>query len=225
MVFINKLDRAGASLHDSITSILSHRLHPKPLLLSVPIASFNASIYKRGEPGIEGLVDLIKWQVWRWDTGSGSSSCLPLPIDEKNIGDVANFSENHPVVPFLRQARSQLIDSISELSPEMLDEFLSLEAKDPYIEFPAEKILPHLRELTLSNKVLPVLCGSAVKHIGTDLLMNYIGELAASPVDIKADSVFDESGPLQVLAWKVGWDKQKGWLTYVRVYSGTISSF
>jgi len=78
-----------------------------------------------------------------------------------------------------------------------------------------------------------VLCGAALKHVGTELLMNYIGELLASPQDVghtaqkalieasKAPTrAIQKAGEVQMLAWKVSWDKKKGWMTFVRVYSG-----
>jgi elongation factor G len=105
-----------------------------------------------------------------------------------------------------------------------MEEFISLEAQDPYMTFPSSKIIPHLRSLTLQNEILPVFSGSALHHIGTKVLMDYIGELLASPLDVKGDIESDGRSSVSVLAWKVGWDRQKGWMTFVRVYSGKDSS-
>lgn len=82
-------------------------------------------------------------------------------------------------------------------------------------------ILPRLREMTLRQAVLPVLCGSALNHIGTDILLDYVGHLLAGPLDIlPSASQQIPHQAVQLLAWKVGWDKRLGWMTYVRVYSG-----
>ena len=66
-----------------------------------------------------------------------------------------------------------------------------------------------------------MLCGSAVKHIGTEIVMDYAGELLASPQDVTLEVGTSRSQtPVQLLAWKVSWDKRRGWMTFVRVYSG-----
>jgi elongation factor G len=102
-----------------------------------------------------------------------------------------------------------------------MDEFLDLDARNPYLAFPAEKIIPRLRELTARKEILPIFCGAALHHIGTKNLMDYVGELLASPIDVGDQSqVSNKRGFVNLLAWKVGWDKQKGWMTFVRVCAG-----
>ncbi len=81
-----------------------------------------------------------------------------------------------------------------------------------------------MRAATLRNDILPVLCGSAFKHVDTELLMDYVGALLPSPVDV-IEKVPSAKAPLRVLAWKVSWDKRKGWMTFVRVYSGKLSYY
>lgn len=89
-MFLNKLDRAGASFRSSVLSLLAHRLHPKPMVLVLPIASFDPSDYSHAEPGVQGLVDLVNWEVWRW-TGEGDASRHPLPTDLKAIEKMGLF--------------------------------------------------------------------------------------------------------------------------------------
>jgi elongation factor G len=92
-----------------------------------------------------------------------------------------------------------------------------------YLSVTSSTILPLLRSATLKSEILPVLCGSAVKHIGTEIVMDYAGELLASPLDVSS-----KAGPpqkhVQLLAWKVSWDKRRGWMTFVRVYSGSSTN-
>ncbi|THH14890.1 hypothetical protein EW146_g5504 [Bondarzewia mesenterica] len=201
ILFMNKLDRPGASLYLSMLSLLSHRIHPKPMALTLPIASFDPEYYTRAEPGVEGLVDLVKWEVWKWDT-DGTSSRHPLPMDAEGLKNSGLFPVSHPIVPHLVPARVSLIENLAII--------------------PASTILPHLRDATLRSDVLPVLCGSAIKNIGTEVLMDYAGELLASPLDVQHEKQSDKS-PVRALAWKVAWDKKKGWMTFVRVYSGTMT--
>ena len=232
-MFLNKLDRAGASFRSSLLSLLSHRLHPKPVALALPVASFDSSDYARAEPGIHGLVDLVKWEIWKWDA-EGTPSRQPLPRDIGDIRESDIFPSDHPILEHLLPARTALLDNLSMFSEELMDVLLNLPSTpSAYLQIPADQILPHLRAATLRNDILPVLCGSAFRHVGTELVMDYVGELLPNPVDtLKKDLVIRgekpiakvQSGPLVMLAWKVTWDKRKGWMTFVRVYSGERAS-
>ncbi|KAI0750750.1 P-loop containing nucleoside triphosphate hydrolase protein [Daedaleopsis nitida] len=225
ILFLNKLDRAGASFRTSMLSVLANRLHPRPMALALPIASFDPQDYTRAEPGIQGLVDLVKWELWRYDA-NGRYTVHALPRTTQELEKCDLFPHSHPLVPHLLPARTSLLDNLAEVSEGLFETLLSL-PEDPssYLSVPCSDIIPHLRAATLRNDILPVLCGSAFKHIGTELLMNYIGELLPSPVDIEPNpQAIAPNAPLRMLAWKVGWDKRKGWMTFVRVYSGTLKS-
>ncbi|KAF8339175.1 P-loop containing nucleoside triphosphate hydrolase protein [Cantharellus anzutake] len=242
MVFLNKLDRPGASVRSSIKSILAHRLHPCPIVMCLPIASFDSSRYISGEPGVCGIVDLVKWEVWKWSSTSNTSdakpSCHPL-LREGTTEGSALFSEGHPLLKELMIAREAVIDSLCVRSPDLMNSFLSLDSHYPYLALPNNEIIKTLRQLTQSRDILPVLCGSALRHVGTDLLLDYIGELLASPLDtmrletgdyqIVSNGMQQPVTPslseveLQALAWKVAWDSQRGWMTFVRIYSGTLT--
>ncbi|KAH9951647.1 P-loop containing nucleoside triphosphate hydrolase protein [Amylocystis lapponica] len=222
LMFINKLDRAGASFGASITSLLSNRLHPKPMVLALPISSFNPQDYARAEPGVQGLVDLVQWEVWKWDE-HGESFRHPLPRNADELGRTDLFPSSHPILPHLASARTALLENLSMFSEELMETLLNLPAEpSSYLGVSAAAIMPHLRAATLRNDILPVLCGSAFKHIGTELVLNYAGELFPSPNDV-VEHVPARNAPLRMLAWKVSWDKRKGWMTFVRVYSGTLT--
>lgn len=187
--------------------------------LTLPIASFDPQDYSRAEPGIQGLVDLVNWEIWKWD-GDSTSTRHPLPRDVGELNRMDILPNNHPVVPHLVPARIALLENLSMFSEELMEYLLSLPSEpSSYLSIETSAIMPHLRAASLRNDILPVLCGSAMKNIGTELVMNYVGELLASPLDIKHD-VQSTEAPLRLLAWKVGWHKKKGWMTYVRVYSG-----
>jgi elongation factor G len=211
------MDRPGASFRAALSSILSNRLHPQPLPLVVPIASFDLSAYQQAEPGIHGLVDLVKWELWRWnDESKPSVEALPRTLE----GIVNMFPTNHPIPSHLVAARTQFLDCLSMHSEELMDALLGLPSvPDAYLGVESAQILPPLRHASLCNTVLPVLCGSAIRNIGTELVLDYAGELLASPLDVPHDSQ-SPNAPLRVLAWKVVWDSKKGWMTFVRVYSG-----
>lgn len=218
-MFLNKLDRPGASFKSSLLSLMVHRLHPKPMALTLPIASFNPGDYQRAEPGIEGLVDLVKWEVWKWD-GREKPTRHPLPESQESISTSGIFPESHPILPHLIPSRAALLENLAMFSESLMEKLLDADSAGiGYTDIKAAAILPHLRKATLSNEILPVLCGSAMKNIGTDLVLDYVGALLASPKDVAID-LSPTNKPLLMLAWKVAWDKRKGWMTFVRVYSG-----
>ncbi|KAH7887652.1 P-loop containing nucleoside triphosphate hydrolase protein [Phlebopus sp. FC_14] len=222
LVFLNKLDRPGASFRSSLRSLVTHKLHPNPLVITLPIASMDPDDYTRAEPGIQGLVDLVKWELWKWsEDGQSSVQPLPLAVDTPEFSRI--LPHNHPLVPCLSAARTALLENLAMFSEELMEQLLSLPSvPSPYLHVEPQAIIPHLRMATLQNQVLPVLCGSAMKNIGTELVMDYVGELLASPVDVRLEKE-SANDPLRLLAWKVSWNKRKGWMTFVRVYSGSVT--
>jgi elongation factor G len=217
-MFFNKLDRPGASFYSSYLSLLANRLHPQPIVLTIPVASFDSKDYSAAEPGIQGVVDLVNWDVWK----AGDERCnrIPLPNSADELAEHSPFSPSHPLLSHLIPARTQLLESLGMHSEALFDHLLALpQGPSAYLSVPAATIIPCLRELTLRQEILPIVCGSALKHIGTELLLDYVGALLASPSDVQSSEV-GHPGQVQLLAWKVTWDKRRGWMTFVRVYSG-----
>ncbi|KAF7965622.1 hypothetical protein HWV62_42627 [Athelia sp. TMB] len=222
IMFLNKLDRPGASFKSSLVSLLSHRLHPNPVALTLPISSFDPEDYARAEPGIQGLVDLVNWEIWKWEADETEPTRHPLPRDVDGLSQMEVLPANHPILPHLVPARTALLENLSMFSEELMEQLLELPSgPSSYLTLETPAIMPHLRAASLRKDILPVLCGAAMKNIGTELVMDYVGELLASPLDVKHE-VQSADSPLRLLAWKVAWDKKKGWMTYVRVYSGTL---
>ncbi|KAL5530204.1 MEF2 [Sanghuangporus sanghuang] len=230
IAFLNKMDRVGASFRASMRSLLNYRIHPKPMAVTLPVASFDSQAYSSAEPGIEGIVDLVRWELWKWDMETlktneePSFTRSPLPTQVEKLDQSTLFPSGHPLVKELVPARTALLENLSMFSEELMNRLLELPA-DPsaYLSIEAKSILPALRSATLRNEVLPVLCGSAMKHIGTDLVLDYAGLLLASPLDVPGTVVPQDASDVRVLAWKVSWDKRKGWMTFVRVYSGNLT--
>lgn len=204
------------------------------MALVLPVASFTRDDYLRAEPGIQGLVDLVKWEVWKYSPDEEPSR-QPLPTDMHDIESSGIFPADHPLLPHLLPARTALLDNLSMFSEELMETLLNLPSSpSAYLTVPTEKIMPHLRAATLTGDILPVLCGSAFRHVGTELVMDYVGELLPSPMDVVDKNLVTEgakplvarakAGPLVMLAWKVSWDKRKGWMTFVRVYSGSLAT-
>ena len=189
------------------------------MTLTIPIASFDPQHYVEGEPGIQGLVDLVRWNLWKWDN-QGQSSCHPLPRSIEDLKKDGLLPSSHPVIPHLVIARTQLLENLSMVSEDLMETLITMPSEpSAYLKLDNEFIIQHLRKASLSNQILPVLCGSAMKNIGTELVMDYIGELLPSPLDVTHEEQ-GKNPPVRMLAWKVNWDDRKGWMTFVRVYSG-----
>lgn len=189
------------------------------MALTLPIASFDPDDYQRAEPGIEGLVDLVKWEVWKWD-GQENPTRHQLPESQESIATCGIFPKTHPIAAHLMTSRAALLENLAMFSEPLMTKLLDADsAGTGYADIKAATILPCLRQATISNEILPVLCGSAMRNIGTDIILDYVGELLASPKDVSID-LSPVNKPLLMLAWKVAWDKRKGWMTFVRVYSG-----
>jgi len=183
-------------------------------MLTIPVASFDPKDYASAEPGVQGIVDLVNWTVTKGDER------ISLPDTEEELWQHSPFPPGHPLLDHLIPARTQLLESLSMHSEPLLSTLLTLPSSSSYLAIPPSIILPELRQATLRNAILPIVCGAALKHIGTDVLLDYVGALLASPLDVPPTQLaFPKQ--VQLLAWKVGWDKRRGWMTFVRVYSGS----
>ena len=192
------------------------------MALTLPISSFTPAHYAQAEPGLQGLVDLVNWKLWKWDGDAPTS--YALPDTPEGLQHLDFIHKEHPILLHLFSARTQLLENLSMFSDNLLDALLNRTSNlEAYLDIPNAMVKRSLRQATLNNAVIPVLCGSAAKHIGTELVLDYAGELLASPVDISHEPQ-NHNAPLRMLAWKVMWDSKRGWMTFVRIYSGQFTS-
>lgn len=243
ILFINKLDRMGSSVTQSLRSVIRSGVHQRPLLLQLPIA-----VSGKDEPGIAGLVDLVEMQILTF-SGKAGETVTRKPLQEMD----AMFQE-------AKQARHALVECLASLDDQLLEELFGLPTgsnEEPHAKMPSACLRQAIRRQTLAGTVLPVLCGSAAKNIGVQPLLDAIADFLPSPVD-KPDvvgyvaatpnptgkttgKVAEEAGAnpnpgskgkefsvalsdkrTTALAFKVVHDKRRGPTTFVRVYSGTL---
>ncbi|MDD4818861.1 MAG: elongation factor G, partial [Candidatus Colwellbacteria bacterium] len=202
--FINKLDRIGASFDKSLDSI-KKRLTQNAVGIQMPIGA---------ESGFEGIIDLLEMKAYRFE-GERGEVVVEMPIPEE-LKDEAG------------RKRGELIEKIVENDEALMSAYL--EEK----EIPYEDLKKILRKCVLNNSIIPVMCGSAYKNKGVQLLLDAVVDYLPSPLDIpavKGHSAKDESElerhpdddePFAALAFKVATDPYVGTLTFFRVYSGTI---
>ena len=204
--FINKLDRLGASFERSFQSILE-RLSPSAIKLQIPDGH---------EDQFKGIIDLLTMEYYTFD-GPKGEKVIKGPIPE-NLKIEAE------------KERAVTIEKIVEQDDQAMSDYL--EGK----EIPLEKLRTILRKATIENKIFPVLCGSALKNKGVQLVLDAVAYYLPSPVDIAGTSgvdiktgqdklvLPDDNAPFAALAFKTATDPFVGSLTFFRVYSGKLSS-
>ncbi len=207
--FVNKLDRTGADFFRCVDMIVD-RLKALPAVLQLPIGS---------ESDFEGVVDLVtmKALTWRGEVSKGEKY-----IVEDIPGDLADSAA---------QWRDKLVEAVADADDEVME--LYLEGNQPSNEL----LKAALRRGTLASRIVPVLCGSAYKNKGVQPMLDAVVDYLPSPLDVGAvtghkvddeDTLIerepDETAPLATLAFKIAADPHLGRLTYLRVYSGTLTA-
>ncbi len=205
LTFVNKMDRVGADFYRVIDSI-KQKFELVPLPLQLPIGK---------EENFRGVVDLVEMKALIWH-GDGLEAKILTEEIPSSLTELASYWHDY------------LLEKIAENDDECLERFLekgSLEVKE---------IKREVRKLTLSHRVVPVLCGSALKNKGTQLLLDAIVDYLPSPLDIppvvgvnplsgkKEKRYASIKQPFSGLAFKIVTDPYMGRLTYFRVYSGMI---
>ena len=205
MVFVNKMDRTGANFYrvvDQIRNRLGANAHP----IRLPIGA---------EDKFTGLIDLftMKAEIYTNDLGTD--------IREEDIP--ADMLEE------AKKYREALVEAIAETDDDLMMKYLEGE------EITVDELKKGLRKAVCDNKIVPVTCGTAFKNKGVQLLLDSIVELMPSPVDVKAIEGELEDGtkverhssdeePFSALAFKVMTDPYVGRLTFLRIYSGKLTS-
>ena len=208
MCFVNKMDRTGANFQRTVDQIKS-RLGSNPVRLHIPY--FKNDIF-------EGIVDLIEMKLAVWDGESlgAKFELVDIPTD---ILDEANA------------ARDNMLELLSDNNESIMEDYL--EGK----EIERDTIIEAVRVQTIDLNIVPVLCGSAFKNKGVQLLLDAVVRYLPSPLDIPPVSGVspdneeeimsrkaDDKEPLSALAFKIMTDPFVGTITYIRVYSGVLNS-
>ncbi len=202
--FINKMDRIGADFERSV-QMIRDRLDANPAVIQIPIGS---------EGGFQGIVDLVTMQALIWDEGMGEKW-----REEEVPDDLAAEAA---------EARHQLVDVLSNYDDAITEKYLGDE------EITADDLRRALRRATIASQIVPVLCGSAFKNKGVQPMLDAVVDYLPSPLDVaptpgvtmKGEEIVrkqDDAEPFAALAFKIMTDPYVGKLTYIRVYSGTLT--
>ena len=207
--YVNKLDRTGASF-DYCVKTIRERLNTDPLILQIPIGS---------EAAFMGVVDLVEMRAltWRGETTKGEDyevEAIPADLLER-----------------AEELHSELVERVSDVDDDIMELFL--EGGEPTVT----QLKAAIRKGVIAGAFTVALCGSSFKNKGVQPLLDAVNDFLPSPLDIPAIDGFkpgDESvvlerkpsndEPLAMLAFKVAADPHLGRLTYIRVYSGVLTT-
>jgi elongation factor G len=206
VAFINKMDRVGADFFSAVR-MMSERFNSKPLPIQIPWGR---------EENFNGVVDLIRQKLLTWDPTT--------------LGLSYEFSEIPPdVKPQVERYREEMLEMLAELDDAFAEKYLEgslLSEKD---------IMETIRKTTLSMKIVPVMCGSALRNKGVQPILDAVVSYLPSPEDVppmkginpltKAEEIRISSNqePLAALAFKIMQDEGRK-MTYLRIYSGQLKT-
>ncbi|MGM7703657.1 elongation factor G [Pseudalkalibacillus sp. Hm43] len=208
VVFINKMDKIGADFIYSLGT-LRERLGANAHAIQLPIGA---------EDDFEGIIDLVEMKAYFYEDDLGTrTKAGEIPDEYKELAE-----EYH----------GKLVEAVAELDEELMMKYLEGE------ELTVEELKAGIRKGTVDVEFYPVLCGSAFKNKGVQLVLDAALDYLPSPLDVPPIKGFiagdeeqkevtreaDDNGPFSALAFKVMTDPYVGKLTFFRVYSGTLDS-
>jgi elongation factor G len=207
IAFMNKMDRVGADFYRSVKSMVD-RLGANPVAIQIPIGA---------EDKFRGPVDLVRMKGIFFD-----DETLGAKYVEDSIPD--------DLMPIALEYREKMIEALSDVDEKIMEKFLGGE------EVTEDEIRAAIRKGTVELKLTPVVCGSAFKNKGVQLLLDAIVDYLPSPLDVPPMTGISPSDgseivrkpsdkePFSALAFKVMTDPFVGQLTFVRVYSGVLEA-
>jgi len=206
LVFVNKMDRAGADFLRVVAQI-EKRLGATPVPLQLPIGA---------EENFKGVIDLIKMRAIYWNEED-----LGLTFREEEVPEALKAQA--------QEYRDNLIEAAVEADDELMEAYLE------GVELTVEQIKYGIRKRTIANEIVPALCGSAFKNKGVQTMLDAVVEFLPAPDEVKAIHGYlddesdayrhaDDSEPFAALAFKIATDPFVGALTFFRVYSGVLKT-
>ena len=206
MVYVNKMDTMGADFYRCV-QMLHDRLHANGVPIQLPVGQ---------EDTFKGIIDLIDMQADIYYDDMGNDVRVePIPEDMQE-----KAQEYH----------DKLIEAVAETDEELMMKYLEGE------ELTKEEIKAALRKATISNEIVPVVCGSSYKNRGVQKLLDAIVDYMPAPTDVAAikgtnpetgeeeDRISSDDQPFAALAFKIMTDPYVGKLCFFRVYSGTLDA-
>ncbi len=207
LCFVNKMDKMGGDFYMSLKSIRD-RLNPRAVAIQLPIGA---------EDTMRGVIDLIEQKAFEFKGQNGEQITeIEIPSDMKEKVDAH---------------RHEMIERVVESDETLTEKYLGGE------EITVDEIKKALRKAVIKNEIYPVLCGTALKNIGVQLVLDAVNNYLPSPLDVppieamdpddttkKIEVPVNDDSPFSALAFKIATDPFVGKLCFVRVYSGVLKS-
>ena len=206
MVFVNKMDRAGADFLKVVEQMVE-RLGANAVPLQLAIGA---------EDEFKGVIDLVKMKsiIWSEDDQGTSFEYKDIPEDLQSLSD---------------HWREHMLEAAAEANEEVMEKYLEGG------ELSEEEVMSSIRHRTLANEIVPVLCGAAFKNKGVQAVLDAVIDYMPAPTEVKeiegtkedgneTTCPADDNAPFASLAFKIATDPYVGTLTFFRVYSGTLNS-
>ncbi|MDY5423809.1 elongation factor G [Hornefia butyriciproducens] len=206
MIFVNKMDIMGADFF-RVVDMVKDRLKANAVPVQLPIGK---------EETFKGIIDLITMKAEIYEDQLGTQ------IDEEAIPD--------DMLELAQEWRDKMLEAVAECDEDLMMKFLEGE------ELTEQEIKATIRKQTIANEMVPVMCGSAYKNKGVQMLLDGIVDYMPAPIDIPpikgvdpdtgedVDRPSDDKAPFSALAFKIMTDPYVGKLAFFRVYSGTMDS-
>ena len=206
LIFVNKMDRTGANFI-RVVKQARDRLNHTIVPIQLPIGS---------EENFRGVVDLLKMKAINWNEADQGMTFTYEEIPAEMLAECEEW-------------RANMVEAAAEANEELMERYLEGG------ELTEDEIRSALRQRTLANEVVLVLCGSAFKNKGVQAMLDAVIEYLPSPTEVKAIKGInedesegvrhaDDDAPFAALAFKIATDPFVGTLTFFRCYSGVINS-
>ncbi|MFW0884507.1 elongation factor G [Candidatus Acidulodesulfobacterium sp. H_13] len=205
--FVNKMDRTGADFYRCVDMIKT-RLNATPVIMQIPLGS---------EDNFKGIIDIVAMKAYLYKDETLGAEYDVVDIPEEYTADSKKYHD-------------EFVEKACDFNDSLMESYLTGEDIDIKL---AKDVI---RKATLEFKVVPVFCGSAFKNKGVQMLLDAIIDYLPSPVDVppviginpetEKEEIRNASDdePFSALAFKIASDPYTGQLTYIRVYSGVLTS-
>ena len=206
LAFVNKMDRVGANFF-KVYDQMKARLKANVVIIQVPIGA---------EENFTGVIDLVAMKAIYWDDSTQGMKFEKKEVPAELVADAMEW-------------REKMVETAAEANEELMNKYLESG------QLSVEEIKQGLRIRTINNEIVPMLCGSAFKNKGVQAMLDAVVEYLPSPVDIPPVKGENDRGqpetrpagddqPFAGLAFKIATDPYVGQLTFIRVYSGVLTS-
>jgi elongation factor G len=207
LAFVNKLDRVGADFY-RVLAMMDEKFSMKPLAVQLPIGI---------EDDFRGVVDVIEGRAYVWSGEEQGSTIEEVPVPKE-------------LEPEVKKYHDLLVDTLTHHDEHLLTKYMNGETLTP------ADVNSALRKATLALKVVPVLCGSAFRNKGIQRILDAVIDYLPSPTEVppikgvnpktelEETRPNDPRGNFSALVFKIATDPHRGFLSYIRVYSGKVKS-